>query len=209
LEISPAHIQMALMGTISSRYLARKIFRNANDFRRSSNDLAVALKAQSQQILQAPPSTAGVVDIRKIKHRLPARIPSIVLGAFSAELFLKCLHCLATGKPAWGHDLKELYISLPAANKRHIEAYWNAVAAINPILVSRSRLGNGRKTFRLGGLLKTYGRAFQQWRYHFQYKPRDFCLPNFADVLHNVIVTQKPTWGKRVKFGPAGIDIKL
>lgn len=57
--------------------------------------------------------------------------PAIVNYAFSVELALKLLHLLATGTPAEGHDLENLYHALPresAVNLPHLAGCVNEIA---------------------------------------------------------------------------------
>ena len=57
--------------------------------------------------------------------------PGVVCAAFSAELYLKLLNLLATGKTQKGHKLNELFASLPEKDQQRVaEKYGNpAIAA--------------------------------------------------------------------------------
>ena len=52
--------------------------------------------------------------------------PIVVLGAFTTELFLKCLICMEIGQASHGHDLKELFDELSAETRARLEEMWNA-----------------------------------------------------------------------------------
>ncbi len=53
-------------------------------------------------------------------------IPSMVNGAFSCELYLKCLYGLETGSPIiYEHSLLKLFNNLTQASRDSIEAHFN------------------------------------------------------------------------------------
>ena len=51
--------------------------------------------------------------------------PTMVLSAFTTELFLKCLVCLETTRTPQGHHLFELFEQLGPETQRKITHLWN------------------------------------------------------------------------------------
>jgi hypothetical protein len=56
--------------------------------------------------------------------------PIIVLSAFTAELFLKCIILVEAGGTPRTHDLKELFDRLSEATRAQIENVWNTEIAV-------------------------------------------------------------------------------
>jgi hypothetical protein len=52
-------------------------------------------------------------------------LPALVLCAFAAELYLKCLLCIETGDASSTHNLKALFRDLNHTTRNRIETLWN------------------------------------------------------------------------------------
>lgn len=110
--------------------------------------------------------------------RPPGFIPSIVLSAFSLELFLKCLHQILSGGYAPKHNLHDLYKSLPASIQTDIaDSYQKAKDAgrypssVPPLAMNGTPHPAGH--YDIEAVLTRIGRAFEMWRYSFEYEFRE------------------------------------
>jgi hypothetical protein len=115
----------------------------------------------------------------------PVGFPTFVVNSVLAiELFLKTLHKLA-GRDARGHDLAQLYETLPQELK-------DAIAAHGKLLLSRfpnEKLGD------IPSMLAKLRRAFEQWRYMYEHKTLHVDLPPMIFLLvllHNVCKEKLP-----------------
>src|SRR5579862_6598059 len=54
-------------------------------------------------------------------------LPTMVLSAFAAELYLKCLHCIDSSQVPPGHSLKQLYLDLPKLRRDSIVTFWDGM----------------------------------------------------------------------------------
>jgi hypothetical protein len=124
--------------------------------------------------------------------------PVMVVGAFTIELFLKCLICIETGTlPARVHNLKELFEKLPPATRTRIEAEWGKIAR------HRSAEWDGFEN-RLGitiardlpSALAAGGDSFQRIRYSYEggNESLQFYLQDLPRALGRIILEAKPEW---------------
>jgi hypothetical protein len=135
--------------------------------------------------------------------------PTMVLSAFTTELFLKCLICIETGLTPQGHHLFELFEQIMPATQSKIIHLWDTqiVPHRDPEWkFIESKQYNGDKKFSrdLPGALSDSSRAFEQIRYRYEpnSKQSDFNIIDLPRVLLRVILEMKPEWAN------LGRDIK-
>lgn len=136
-------------------------------------------------------------------------VPSVVLGAFSLELYLKCLIAIETGKPPpTGHNLRWLFDRLSSSTQRKIIQYFDNPTDQHEINW-RKTLKNPPKhvpqqmkisSFTFDEVLDTSARAFGQFRYIFEsgtYKTNASWNAGYIVVCaRRVIVEMHPDWDK-------------
>jgi hypothetical protein len=91
--------------------------------------------------------------------------PTMVLGAFAIELFLKCLLVMDTGQaPETTHHLGKLFRQLPHKRKRRIQELWDAGPRkkIRPFCVAQ------KKPDDLPNALNACANAFEDLRYVYE-----------------------------------------
>lgn len=122
--------------------------------------------------------TAGsraIADVRVTPTvTLSPMAPAVVCYAFSAELYLKLLHVIATGQPKRGHKLDELFQSLPEDTRSELASNY---------------------TGDLGTELTAMSQAFVEWRYeheHEQLSINPQALANVGVACHRVVRRLKP-----------------
>jgi hypothetical protein len=124
--------------------------------------------------------------------------PVMVVGAFTIELFLKCLVCIETGKAPFGHNLRELFDQLSGSTRGRILRTWD-----NDILIQRKAEWNrieaamGQKIFRdLPDALTAASRSFERIRYSYEGNTADlqYFLHDLPQLLRQVVVEIKPEW---------------
>jgi hypothetical protein len=117
--------------------------------------------------------------------------PTLVLSAFAAELFLKCLLLIEGQKVEPIHRLDILFRRLSHKRKRRIEEMWNADARakLEPIRTMKNVPTD------LPNALVKCGKAFDQLRYFYE-DPESviYYIGDFAWVLMRAIVEIKPEW---------------
>jgi hypothetical protein len=135
--------------------------------------------------------------------------PTMVLSAFTTELFLKCLVCIETTRTSQGHHLYELFAQLKPETKRKIIHLWDT--HIVPVrdrewkFIEQKQYEGGERFKRdLPGALSVSSRAFEKIRYSYEpgSKDSDFNIGDLPRVLHRVILEMKPEWanlGRDVK----------
>jgi hypothetical protein len=138
--------------------------------------------------------------------------PTMVLSAFTTELFLKCLICLETNLTPQGHHLFELFEQLKPATQDKIVHLWNT--HIIPVrgpewkFIENSQYGGTKKFKRdLPGALSDSSRAFEKIRYSYEPGSQngDFNIIDLPRILRRVILEMKPEWaslGRDVKAVP-------
>lgn len=133
---------------------------------------------------------------------------SMVLSAFTTELFLKCRICLETTRTPQGHHLFELFEQLRVPTRTRMIHLWDTV------IVPRrdpewSFIENHQNTgfkFKrdLPGAIADSSRAFEKIRYGYEpgSKDSDFNIGDLPRILRRVILEGKPEWadlGREVK----------
>jgi HEPN domain-containing protein len=128
--------------------------------------------------------------------------PSMVLAAFSAELFLKCLFVIETGRDAPEiHELRKLFLLLSDDARSEIEASWDDYvlqprrAQVYEVLEQNF----GRPIPRdLRWSLRTGGDGFSVLRY--AHEPQNanhtFLLGDFHYMVRKAILRRRPDWAK-------------
>jgi hypothetical protein len=124
--------------------------------------------------------------------------PAIVLGAFTTELFLKCLIRIeARGTPRT-HDLKELFGKLSPATRARIKNLWDS-----DIAVRRNKEWDGlEERFLLKiprdlpSALAKGSNAFDRVRYSYEGNTEDlhYYLGDLPALLERVILEMKPEY---------------
>ncbi len=77
----------------------------------------------------------------RISEMRGVAVPSVVLGAFSLELYLKCLIAIETGKPPpTGHNLRWLFDRLSGSTQSKIKQYFD-----NPTDELYPKVGDGMR----------------------------------------------------------------
>ena len=126
--------------------------------------------------------------------------PRIVLAAFTAELYLKCILLDAGATVPNKHNLSELFQNIPARMRRLVSINWKLGMETNSV----TKDACGRKHHNLDSALTTYGNSFKKWRYRYQ-QPKNnekvshdnlgfYELVIFLSVLRNLIITKHPEW---------------
>jgi len=116
-------------------------------------------------------------DSREFNEIIGGFMGAVVLHAFSIELALKAL-CVKRGVAyPKTHDLAELFRSLlgddrAAAAKGYDDKHPNSKGGLQ-------------------GLLKSNAKAFEQWRYHYQYKPRTMACEELATAFDEIYALSK------------------
>jgi hypothetical protein len=117
--------------------------------------------------------------------------PSMVMSAFTIELFLKCLLLLDGKEFKRIHRLDGLYQKLGRSQKRRIEKAWDKEARPKIIQITK-QLGHPSD---LPNALVTCGRAFEHMRYGYEDPDRQiFYLGDLPPILWRAIVDIRPEW---------------
>jgi hypothetical protein len=138
-------------------------------------------------------------------HRSPPGIirdvgtPVMVISAFASELYFKTLIALAGKKPAWGHDLKDLFSGLSPKMQGHLENRWN------PIVRDREELYKNIDRQERAPIPRalpdaiTEGReGFERLRYIYEGgDPFRFILSDLPLALRRTILDLQPSWGQQ------------
>jgi hypothetical protein len=136
---------------------------------------------------------------------------SMVVSAFTTELFLKCLICLETTLTPRGHHLFELFEQLKPATQQRMIALWNThiIPHRDPEWKFIETSLGGKERFKrdLPGALSASSRAFEAIRYGYEpeTKNSDFNIIDMPRILRRVILEMKPEWaelGRDVKPVP-------
>lgn len=138
----------------------------AANLARQFNEAARRLHEQSAKALGS--ADAQITDTSEIHNLLGTAFGSVMLQAFALELIVKALrykHGLPQKKGPAGHHLHDLFSDLPEPIKKKVVGAYagNASARHYP-------------STSLESLLKEYARAFEEWRYMYDYKPKNAAL---------------------------------
>jgi hypothetical protein len=121
--------------------------------------------------------------------------PVIVLGAFTTELFLKCLICIETGLTTRGHDLKDLFNQLSAPTRTRIQHFWDSNIATRTNKGWDERERHGLKMPRdLQLALAKGSNAFDRVRYSYEGNTEGvhYYLDDLSAMLERLILEMKP-----------------
>jgi hypothetical protein len=124
--------------------------------------------------------------------------PVMVIGAFTIELFLKCVICLETGSlPRREHNLRELFDQISPIIQTKIENEWEKIAEHHTEVWDgfERRLGI-TMTRDLRSALAAGGDAFQRIRYSYEggNERLQFYLQDLPRALGRIILEVKPEW---------------
>jgi hypothetical protein len=123
--------------------------------------------------------------------------PTMVIGAFTIELFFKCLICLETEDVPRIHDLKELFDMLNPKTQARIEAGWASIANHRSEEWDTVEKVLSRTIARdLRGALTAGSKAFEKIRYSYEGVEDDvqYYLQDLPRLLGRVILERKPDW---------------
>jgi hypothetical protein len=122
--------------------------------------------------------------------------PSMVMSAFTSELFLKCLLLLEGKDIARIHSLNVLYQKLSPNQKRRIEEAWNREA--RPKVEQLNQKFGFDRPSDLPNALVTCGRTFEHMRYAYEDPDRQaFYLGQLPAILWRAIVAIRPEWAPK------------
>jgi hypothetical protein len=120
--------------------------------------------------------------------------PLVVLGAFTTELFLKCLVCIETGNAPRDHNLRRLFDHLSMEARTRIQNLWNSAT------IRRSKKWDELEKFGLSmprdlpSALDKGSSAFERIRYSYEGKTEGvhFYLEDLPAILERLILEIKP-----------------
>jgi hypothetical protein len=117
--------------------------------------------------------------------------PTMVLSAFAAELYLKCLLVMQSGSAPPIHQLDKLFKQLNHKTQRRIQELWEADGRPK-LMPFCTHLGLPSD---LSNALAKCGRAFENLRYYYEDPTRVvYYIGDFAWIVMRVIVEIKPEW---------------
>jgi hypothetical protein len=122
--------------------------------------------------------------------------PLLVITAFAAELYFKCLLCHATGNIPRGHYLHHLYSKLPNNYQTTLNKYWSLIVKDREEML-RNLEDQGESTLPrdLNGALVEGNKAFEQLRYIYEGPEAfRFNLSELPIALRRTILEIEPTW---------------
>ena len=123
-------------------------------------------------------------------------LPTMVLAAFAAELYLKCLHCIDSNEVPPGHSLKQLFERLPKLRRDAIVALWDDLMAEQKEMLDRRDADFGTKIPRdFKTSIAESDRGFENLRYVYEDDKFKFYMADLALVLRKIILKIHPTWG--------------
>ncbi|MDB6125774.1 MAG: hypothetical protein JWQ71_4767 [Pedosphaera sp.] len=97
--------------------------------------------------------------------------PMIMNMAFSAEVYLKCIHVIRSGAPPNKiHFLKDLFTTLSKDDKTEIRKYFDELIKSNPNAEAAKKAFPGID-LSLEGQLTMANKAFTEWRYSYENPP--------------------------------------
>ena len=120
--------------------------------------------------------------------------PHIVLRAFAAEAYLKCLIALQGGTHEDTHNLLDLFDKLDLAAKKALNKRW-----VNECEPTLKRLKKTRKTVikfdtSLRGVLNQSADAFIDFRYIQPGEEARFSIMRFPMFVRGLILEREPSW---------------
>ena len=129
----------------------------------------------------------------------PMAASVMVLSAFAAELYFKCLLCIIDGKPPKGHHLHDLYSRLTAEHKHALHLNWGYIIRDREeFLLNVESQGNAKIPRRLADALIEGNKAFEQLRYIYEGPPSfRFFLGDLPLALRRTILDAEPSWSQQ------------
>jgi hypothetical protein len=122
---------------------------------------------------------------------IPLAPAAMVLSAFSAELFLKCLLVLESGAAPPTHRLDILFKGLSHKRRRRIDEIWEGDA--RPKIASFCR--QLAQPSDLSNALIRCGSAFENLRYYYEDPEKVvYYIGDFAWIVMRAIMEIKPEW---------------
>jgi hypothetical protein len=124
-------------------------------------------------------------------------IPASTLGAFSCELFLKCLVCVETGSVPKGHNLRKLFDLLTRKTRERLAELWDGYAVDRAAQWDQIERKSGKVVARdLPSAISAGSRAFELIRYRYEKSDEDFqfYLDDLPHMLGFVALELKPEW---------------
>jgi hypothetical protein len=117
--------------------------------------------------------------------------PTMVLSAFAAELFLKCLLVMESGAAPPIHRLDLLFKRVSHKRQRRINELWETHGRPKLMPLCRAL----KLPSDLGNALSKCGTAFENVRYYYENPQKVvYYIGDFAWILMRVIVEIKPEW---------------
>jgi hypothetical protein len=124
--------------------------------------------------------------------------PVMVIGAFTIELFLKCLIYIESGSlPRREHDLKKLFDELSPEIQVRIEKEWEKIAEHHAEVWDSFEKSFGITMARdLRSALAAGGDAFRPIRYSYEggNETLQFYLQDLPRALGRIVLELKPEW---------------
>lgn len=119
---------------------------------------------------------------------------SIVISAFSSELFMKCLLLMEGGGVPKIHDLDKLYGNLRKATRKAISIEWDKDnTSFEMILIFLENKKNTKLPRDLESFLRMGAKTFSNLRYP-ERSETHFFLDRLPRILERVILHRKPEW---------------
>jgi len=155
---------------------------------KKSNDIAHGIYCHAINFLGSTRLLAKQME----KGWMGFSFPMAVMGAFSAELFLKCIHSVDTGNPApQTHDLVKLFDGLKTDSRNEIQAAYDVMTT------NARHHPNDPGPRDLRGSLVASKDAFVLFRYLYEGKGKrgdGYYLQSILDAMQIVIETRHPEW---------------
>ncbi len=118
--------------------------------------------------------------------------PHIVLRAFAAEAYLKCLITLEGGKPEKIHNLLKLFDQLQLATKKALNKRWEKECEPDLKRLKKARVTVIKFDTSLRGVLNQSGDAFIDFRYVENGGEARFSILRFPIFVRQEILARRP-----------------
>jgi hypothetical protein len=192
------------------RAFLRTVLRRLAFWRSSRSSWFVAVRSSSQKKPRALPDPEEIFRhgvrflyaedlLRKEAVNNPrtsqlGMMPVMVLSAFAAELFLKCLLILEGQTPPDSHNLNMLFKRLPHKRKARIEQLWDKfVSDASANFEESERQLSSQEPQNCPGRLRRCIRKKMRYVYEDPKKVK-FYIIHLAPALINVILEIRPDW---------------
>jgi hypothetical protein len=132
---------------------------------------------------------------------LPCMVPTTVLIAFAAELYLKCLLVINGATNLRDHDLLNLYDRLLPAQKQRLEELFQASFADNAFLIAHQaemQATHPGIVLNMRECVAGTRRAFVEFRYVYENGTEGSLSSFIGAPLRKYIIEDKPEWQKHV-----------